>query len=368
MPDVDVAGATMQPGGPAGLHARVLAAGQCTACGACLGHCPYLRALGERVAFIHPCPRTTGRCFEVCPRTALAPAALDRQVFGAPRTDAALGVHRSIHIARALDPGVRRRAQYGGVVTALTRFALESGTVAAALLTGGSPTDFPRAVVARDADAVSAAAGTKYTACPSLAPLARLRRDGAGPLAVVGRPCQVAAVRKVAAREGAGAPAPLVIGLFCFWALSPDFYRLVGSRPELARATKIDVPKEGGVVFSKDGRSSTVPLDEVRPFIRRPCHSCFDPTAEWADVAVGSTEYVPGWNTLVVRSAAGERLVDAAVDAAAIERRRYPSERLPILRQAVLAKKRRVLGEPDRGYLDLGEADRAALAEAPGPR
>jgi len=66
--------------GPSDLQTEVLAADLCTGCGACLGHCPYLKTLGERVTFIHECPRTEGRCYAVCPRTGLNPDALDRQV------------------------------------------------------------------------------------------------------------------------------------------------------------------------------------------------------------------------------------------------------------------------------------------------
>src|SRR5574341_1054088 len=101
----------VERGGPSELGARVLAAGLCAGCGACLGHCPYLKTLGERVAFIHPCPRTEGRCYEVCPRTGLNPDALDRQVFGAPRRDGLLGGYEALYWARALDPEVGARGQ-----------------------------------------------------------------------------------------------------------------------------------------------------------------------------------------------------------------------------------------------------------------
>src|SRR3989304_1476345 len=136
----------VERGGPADLQPCVLGTGSCTACGACLGHCPYLKTLGERVAFIHPCPLPEGRCFAVCPRAALAPDRLDAPL--------------------------------------------------------GRPTAAPHPVVARDRAAVLAAAGTKYSACATLAPLAPLLREGTAPLAVVGRPCQVAALRKIEARGG----------------------------------------------------------------------------------------------------------------------------------------------------------------------
>ncbi len=358
-------------GGPADLQARVLGAGACTACGACLGHCPYLKTLGERVAFIQPCPLAEGRCFAVCPRVSLDPDRLDAQVFGAPAADPLLGVYRGLHFARALDPEVSRRGQYGGVTTALTLQALHSGVAESALLTAGSPTAPPHAVVARDRAEVLAAAGTKYSACATLAPLARLLREGAGPLAVVGRPCQVAALRKVEEREAAAGRVAVVIGVFCFWALTPAFYRFVSSRRDVAGATKMDIPKEGGVVFSVNGNTVRVPLDEVRPFIRPACHHCMDPAAEWADLSVGSTELDPEWNTLVVRTARGEALVNAAVAAGALEVKPYPAERVPILRTAVRGKKLRVLDaleaeRPEAAYLHLSPERRATLRAGAG--
>lgn len=356
----------MERGGPGELQARVLAADLCAGCGACLGHCPYLKTLGERVAFVHACPLPEGRCFAVCPRASLWPDRLDEQVFGARRSDPLLGAFRGLHFARALEPDVRAHGQYGGVATALTLFALDSGVAGAAVLAGGSPTAFPRPVIARDREGVLAAAGTKYSACPTLEPLSRLLRDGRERLAVVGRPCQVAALRKLEARAE-GASLSLLIGVFCFWALAPGFYRFLAARADLVRASKIDIPKEGGVVFSLNGRTAQVPLEEVRPFIRASCQTCFDPTSEWADLAVGSTEYDPAWNTLVARTTRGQALVDAAVDAGVIETKPYPPDRIPILRAAVLGKKLRVLdavdaGRPEAAYLRVSEEGRMAIA------
>jgi coenzyme F420-reducing hydrogenase beta subunit len=357
----------MERGGPADLDARVLAADLCTGCGACLGHCPYLKTLGERVAFVHPCSLTEGRCFAACPRTSLDVEELDRHVFGGPRIDPLLGSYRRLLWARALEPDVRERSQYGGVTTALTAFALESGTVTAAVLTRGTPTRLPDPVVARDRDAVLATTGTKYSACPTLLPLGRLLREGEDTVAVVGRPCQVQAIRKIEASGKTGHRVGVVVGLFCFWALAPSFYRTIGSRSDIARATKVDIPKEGGVVFTRNGDRTTVPLDDVRPHIRTACHTCFDPTAEWADVAVGSTEHDAAWNTLVVRTPRGETLVDAALAAGVIEARPYPPERIPILRQAVLGKKRRVVAAldadlPEARYLRLPEDLRTTIS------
>ena len=184
----------MVHGGPTELRERVLAADLWAGCGAGLGHGPYLKTLGERVAFIQPCPLTTGRCYEVCPRTVVEPARLDQQVFGAPRSDPLLGTYQGLYFARAVDTEITARGQYGGVTTALTLFALESGVGGAALLTAGSPMSFPHPVIAWDREAVLAAAGTKYSACPTLASLSPLLRAGEEPLVVGGCPGLVGGV------------------------------------------------------------------------------------------------------------------------------------------------------------------------------
>jgi coenzyme F420-reducing hydrogenase beta subunit len=176
----------------------------------------------------------------------------------------------------------------------------------------------------------------------------------------------VTALRKIEARGELPEGFPLIIGTFCFWALSPHFYRFLASRIDLPEATKIDIPKEGGVILSANGRSVSIPLEEVRPFIRSACQSCFDPTAEWADLAVGSTEYDMAWNTLIVRTDRGQSLLEAALEANILQVKPYPSERLPILREAVQGKKLRVLRalkaqQPETSYLQLAETDRKAI-------
>ena len=66
-------------------------------------------------------------------------------------------------------------------------------------------------------------------------------------------------------------------------------------------------------------------------------------TAELADFSVGSAEGVDGWNTLIIRSQAGEELVNAAVSSGALETAALPEENLEHLKQAALTKKKRAL-------------------------
>ncbi len=349
-------------GGQGDLQREVLEAGRCTACGMCVGLCPYIKSVRDRVAVIHPCGVEEGACYAVCPRTPERPVT-SGQAGDEPAAksqvvdDPVLGLHLALLYARATSPPVAARGQYGGTVTALVLAALRTGEIDLALLTGpgSAPHYFPRPVLARNREEVLACAGSRYVAVPGLALLNdRWRRRGATePLAglshpgerlgVIGRPCQVRAVRQAQRLQaGPAEPVGLTVGLFCFWALSADFHRFLGARVNLGKVSRIDVPKDGLEVRTREGRVYRWPVEDVRPYIRPACQACADSTAEAADLAVGSTEHDPGWNTLIVRTPRGGELVERAAREGQLEVKPYPAERLEILRAAVLGKKERV--------------------------
>lgn len=358
------------PKGSLDLKHEVMDSGACANCGLCAGLCPYIKTAGERVALVHPCGLEEGNCYRLCPRTPTDWEQMDRSVFGRERDDHVLGNYREIVFARSLQPDAAARGQYGGVASTLAAFLLEQGLAAGAVLAGGPAGETPRAVVATSRDGVLACAGSRYSAAPSLAAVHRAVKEGINSLAVVGRPCQVLALRKMQGLEkGPGYPpaagkVKFVIGLFCFWSLETGIYDLLHRRAGGARIVKVDIPRDFLTITTEAGDAS-IPVDEVRPLIRPACQLCFDPTSEFADVAVGSTEYDPRWNTLVVRSDRGKEIVDAARARGVIETRAYPKERLPLLYQAVRNKKLRVLqaleSGQDAGYLQLTGRYREAL-------
>ncbi len=355
------------PKGIRELQAEVLEQDLCTGCGMCVGMCPYIKTAAERVAVIHPCGLTDGNCYRVCPRGETDMDRLARQVFGAESQDLILGTHTGLFFARATDGRVAGRGQYGGTVSALATFALDQGNLEAMVLTKGKGGYPPSPFVARSGEEVLACSGSKYSASPTMAGFHQAVREGLRCIGVVGRPCQVTAARKLeglAAGEGVAhippaAPA-LVIGLFCFWALAPGFYRWLAEQVDPRQVGSVDIPVEGLEVRTIDGIHRW-PVDAIRPFIRPTCLQCMDSTAELADVSVGSTEYDPAWNTLVVRTARGMELVEQAQRAGVIEMKPYPPERMPLLRRAVLQKKQRVvraMAEGQAAYLRLEQAQR----------
>jgi coenzyme F420-reducing hydrogenase beta subunit len=347
--------------GPKDLRQEVLDAGLCTVCGMCLGLCPYLEEMGENVAFLSDCRGDRGRCYAVCPRTATDLEALRRLCVPGRQADFLLGPHQSVWMARARDREVRGRAQYGGTVTALALFAIESGRADAALLTAWSQDpDEPHLsapLVARSRDQVLSAAGSKYTASPTLKALDRILRQEAGKVLVVGRPCQILALRKRMRIDDPTFPGEriaLAVGLFCMWSLAyRDFERMIEPLAGRGRLKRIDVPK-GRFVVETDRGSVELDHDSVRSHSRQACRSCYDFTSELADLSVGSTEWKDDWNTLIVRTDGGRAFLEAAVEQGSVELEPFPEERLRLLREASFNKKQRVLEQFEREARELG--------------
>jgi len=345
----------LEYGAAARLKEGVLDPDLCSGCGACVGFCPYIKSYNERVAIIHSCQICEGVCYRICPRGFTQYKSLRREVFGTVDFEPVLGVHKEIYFARAGEEEMRSRGQYGGVVSALSAFALKDGFVDSILMTGGNLKG-AKPMLVSSASGVAECAGSKYTAAPTLSLYQEAVKKGYQKIGVVGRPCQVTASRKMQqTREINGQRISLVIGLFCMEAFSPDFYALMKEKG-LENFEHMDIPKD--VHFRSSGEDTIIPFDEMRQFIRNACLSCYDPLSELADVSVGSTEYDPGWNALIIRTIKGAGLVEQACDNGYIEIKPYPSELLPLLKRAVYRKKKRVIGRVDFTHLNLPASER----------
>lgn len=335
--------------GPDELQAEVQQADMCTGCGMCAGLCPYIKEMEEKIAVIDRCGRSDGRCYKFCPRTFTDLDALDENAFGVRRADAVLGSYRSLSMAKAGQKSVHEAGQYGGTVSALLVHAFKKGAIDSALLTSYSPKKhaLPRPTVAHNRKEVLSCAGSKYTAAPTLKALRQTLQNNKK-VAIVGRPCQVTAIRKLQMYDDSPETKniALVIGLFCLWALDYKRYSYYLSKQvDLKRIRKIDIPKNDDFIVYTDNGNARVPIDKIKSFIRPTCQLCMDVTAELADISLGSTEWKDEFNTMLVRSETGEKLVKDAVKAKAISIQDFPAEREGILREAVLNKKRRVLKE-----------------------
>jgi len=164
-------------------------------------------------------------------------------------------------------------------------------------------------------------------------------------------PCHVASVSKMKAYPPENRinidNVKLVIGLFCGWELSGGFHQFLEENFDLPQVVKFDIPHHPAHTFdmyyTKSDKKS-VELEDIGQYISEACSYCWDMTAEFADISVGSGRAkFKGWNTVVIRTKAGAELMDIARKKGAIETQPIPVESVENLKRASLNKKKRAL-------------------------
>lgn len=336
--------------GPQDLEKEVIKADLCTLCGACVGLCPYFRAYRGRVILIDHCNLSQGRCYAFCPRTPSNLEAVNQFTFGIPYPGDALGTHRQVVMARSMDKAILSKGQYGGVTSTLVTLALKKKMLDAAILTKREKELLSSGTLARNKRQILACAGSNYIASPTLEAFNKNAQDSYKNMAAVGIPCQVLALGKMRINplesknniEKLG----LTIGLFCTWALSyKEFFNFLKKDIPVEKIGKMDIPPPPANVFQMElpqGLKS-ISLDHVRKFVRPTCTVCLDMTAEFSDLSIGAVEGISGWNTIIVRTAKGQELMEEARRARAIEVAEMPRANLKHLKEAALLKKKRAL-------------------------
>jgi coenzyme F420 hydrogenase subunit beta len=316
---------------------EVLAAGNCAHCGACVGLHPGSLEFEETPA--GPLPRlrrplTDGEdaslavAWAVCPGRGVPYPELFRHL-EYRREISLLGSYRALWTGFATDPEVRRRAASGGVISRILIHLLESGRVAGAVVLrqGLRRPDVATPVIATGREAVLAAAQSVYAVTPTLDLLPEMAAFP-GPLAFVGLPEQVAALRMLqAAGHPAATKVAFVIGPYTgtnmYAGAVRAFLRAQGVGDEVAitalrwRAGEwpghLEVETADGQVF----RARKFYYNYLIPFyVSRHCLLTPDFTNELTDLSVGDA-WAPrferrggGYSVVLVRSRLAEVLVD----------------------------------------------------------
>ena len=333
------------------LQTKVIKQDLCTLCGACVGMCPYFVAYKGRVILRDVCDLSQGRCHAFCPRDSVDLDNVSQAIFGVSYDWDELGTVQEVLMARSTDARIKAKAQYGGVVTALTCLAMDEGIIDSAVLTPSQDKSLPTAVTVSTKEEVLACAGSSYVATPTLEAFNRgVQDDGRKQIGVIGTPCQALALAKMRAstldNRNNIDKLSIVIGLFCTWALTYDgFASFLAKKAPLSDIVKLDIPPPPANTFEIYTASQriSVPLDEVRTFIRPTCTYCVDMTAEFADISVGAVEGIGGWNTVIVRNDTGNHLLKVAEAKGIIEIDALPEQNLSHLKEASLLKKKRAL-------------------------
>ena len=230
--------------------------------------------------------------------------------------------------ARSTDPEILKRAQDGGIVSAVYIYGLENGLLDGVIVANTAEGFSPVPKIARTRAEVLSGAGTKYAVSPNMSVVKDAVKEYAlEKVGFVGTPCQVLAMKKMmqyptAFRETAG-NIGLIIGIFCMENFSYNGIKTLIEQyagVSINDVVKTDIGKGKLFVYPKDGSEPrTVPIKETLPFEQKSCHVCMDYTAEYADIATGSVGSPDGWSTVLIRNKRGKDFIDKMIAAGLLE-------------------------------------------------
>ena len=228
------------------------------------------------------------------------------QAFLKGKKDENFGVYRDLFSAKCGADG-----QDGGVVTALLIQGLEKGMFDAAIVVQRKHGYNAEVTVAKSAGEVSAAKGTTYLRAQVTPKLRELIKQGAKRIAIVCTPCEVAAARKIQQTLKEKCEITIV-GLFCFEAfnkakLKQEVKARLGVDLDKAEKTQI---RQGKFTAVLDGKEVSCKVKDLEEAAEKACRYCDDFTSRLADVSVGSVGSKKGFSTVIVRSEAGQKLVE----------------------------------------------------------
>ena len=336
------------------LQERVLDADLCTGCGACVGLCPYQASYNDNIVFLHSCDLEVGRCYAFCPRTPTDLDALRKISFDDRDSTPEIGAVKEFYITRATDEQARKKAQHGGTVTALMALAIQEGIIDTAVITEGQDNFLPHGVMAKDPSGIKKRGKSNFVMSPMIAEFNRIAKGERNKIGVVATPCQALALAKMRLKPIATDANNIdklkfVIGLFCGWAFSwHKFVDLLRKKTGLDTIIGMDIPpsKYHAVEVYTENGTIEISLDDVTPCIREACLYCFDMTAEFSDISVGSARLPEGWevarswNQVIVRTQIGHELMELARAKGILEFRDVPEGNLEKLKKASMNKKR----------------------------
>ena len=314
------------------LMDEVVSSGKCVGCASCVTICPV-----DVFDYVDERPQDTRTdacvlcvlCVEVCP--VLRPADRDLPVMlerRAPAIDEGFGAYSYGVYARSTDAEWVARAQDGGLVSALVIHGLETGVLSGAVLGDVMPEQrqIGRPLLATTREAVLGAAGSRYTYSPNTLALVEAMRRDVKPLVVVGVPCQVDGVRlqqnssiSLSVAQWYRDNVSLVIGLLCSEAFTHESIAKLGEMIDVEPSRIDNINIKGKVVVRlDDGEVRTASLKQYQDFARPACLYCLDYGAENADISAGGVG-LDGWTLTLVRTEAGHRALQGAIDDGWIE-------------------------------------------------
>ncbi len=329
------------------LMREIVDTGKCVGCAACVTICPT-----DVFDYKDENPVDTRNdacvfcelCVDVCP--VLRPLDKDLQTllgFKQPVKDEGFGPYNYAVIARAKEKEFLEAGQDGGVTSALLVHALENGSINGAVLGDVLPENPQVGIqkLATTAEEIRACSGSRYTYSPNTVALIEAMQKDVRPLAVVGVPCQVDGVRqqqyssiRLEVAKWYQQNVALVIGLFCSESFTHEHITYIAEEINVDPKDIVNVNVKGKVIIElRDGREIIMKLKDFHPFARPACLYCLDYAADHADIGVGGIGLI-GWTFVAIRTEAGHKFWQAAVDEGLFEI--MPEESEPKAKQLLI--------------------------------
>jgi len=300
------------------LVSSVVDADRCTQCGGCIAACPSKSisiAEDNKPTLVKMCTGCSF-CWYVCPRGGLRYERLWSLVGGAKAAED-IGEVKAAYTAKSI--AINRKAQDGGVVTAMLEALFKNGEIDGAIIAANSGPFKGEARIATSIEEIRASAGSVYSPTLSLSELVNSSTndlDKLSKLAFVGTPCQISGLRFLQRfnwryRTGGAEKVKYAIALMCTRSFHPGrlIQQLKSEGVEIKLVKKMDVKeniiklydKDGALLFESDAK-------KFRSAALKGCEECADFTGRLSDVTVGSVGSAKGFSTVLIRTSQGERV------------------------------------------------------------
>ncbi len=331
--------------------AKIIDGGLCHRCGSCVGICP-TGVLGldkEDYPAVHNVSACTDcdLCVKVCPGDEFdIREAYGKQFDIEADVTSTHGHFVDAFISYSTDPDIRERSTSGGLVTAILLNLMRRGEIDGAVVIVSDSEQLwkGKAIVARSREEILSAMKSKYAICPTNSVFGEIRSIP-GRYALVGLPCQIHGFVKAAELDQRlRERVVLTIGLFCHAAVEHEALKIIwkslGDKVANAKRYISRVGKHPGTphLEMKDGslypvyfgekkgyRPSSMEIINIvyRLYTPSRCLTCFDSSAEFADVAVGDpwmapphdgVDFYKGWSFALVRTPRGQKVCEQIVE------------------------------------------------------
>lgn len=270
--------------------------------------------------------------------------------------DELLGPYLEICSTRSTDANVLEKGQIGGTVTSLLLQGMKDGMIDSALLVDRDEGWIGKPKLATTPEEILECAGTKLSEASVLTCWREAIRAGYKKLAIVGMPCVTIAEHLIDTSPDFNEFSDihkLRIGIFCMEAFNYRglFREFLKDDQKIKPSNIVKVDVKGRMIIHEitvEDRiaTHTYSLKETHKYGLLGCLPCHDYAAEYADISIGSVGSEDGWNTVIVRTELGKKLLDSALRSGLLVKREMKD--LEHLRKVSELKKKLKSGEKTR--------------------